>query len=186
MHWHVRPRGVGPTIDRLAELIAPAERSSSQSEGPRRCFLGERGYPSTGSSSPVDDRPAAGTRRRRENSVIVGDMANARAPGEYSWSTSSSTRISNLLTQPNSRLLPERGAPLTPAAASLSSCGCLSCASSRRDASHRLAFEPGYIGLDTHVRLQQQVVSHHFLSAPASRHSSFGARTATSGRLNLT
>ncbi|MBA3232834.1 MAG: methyltransferase domain-containing protein, partial [Propionibacteriales bacterium] len=79
------PEVLGPTVDRLAEL-ADDGRALEFAIGTGRVAvnLAERGVPVTGIelSGPMVDRLR--TKVDEESiPVVVGDMATARAPGEY-------------------------------------------------------------------------------------------------------
>lgn len=160
------PEVLGPTVDRLVELAGNG-RALELAIGTGRVAvpLAERGVPVTGIelSRPMVDRlrTKAG---EEEIPVVVGDMATARAPGEYSLVYLVFNTISNLLTQaeqvacfrnaarhlrPGGRFVIElwvpelrRLPPGLPATVGLT--------------------EPGYILLDTYDVLHQHVVSHHF------------------------
>ena len=157
---------LGPTVDRLAGL-AGRGRALELAIGTGRVAvpLSERGVPVTGielSTAMVDQlrtKVAADT-----IPVVLGDMATARAPGEFTLVYLVYNTISNLLTQaeqvacfrnaarhlaPGGRFVIELWVPelrkLPPGQqATVWHC------------------EPGYIGLDTYDVLRQRVVSHHF------------------------
>jgi SAM-dependent methyltransferase len=160
------PAVLGPTLDRLAELAGDG-RALEFAIGTGRVAvpLAERGVPVTGIelSRPMIDRLRAKV-DEATIPVIVGDMATAAAPGEYTLVYLVYNTISNLLTQaeqvacfrnaarhlrPGGRFVIELWVPelrkLPPGA--------------RATVYHS---EPGYIGLDTYDVLHQQVVSHHF------------------------
>jgi SAM-dependent methyltransferase len=160
------PAVLGPTLDRLAELAGDG-RALEFAIGTGRVAvpLAERGVPVTGIelSRPMIDRLRAKV-EEATIPVIVGDMATAAAPGEYTLVYLVYNTISNLLTQaeqvacfrnaarhlrPGGRFVIELWVPelrkLPPGA--------------RATVYHS---EPGYIGLDTYDVLHQQVVSHHF------------------------
>jgi len=160
------PEVLGPTVDRLVELAGDG-RALELAIGTGRVAvpLAERGVPVTGIelSRPMVDRlrTKAGD---EQIPVVVGDMATARAPGEFSLVYLVFNTISNLLTQaeqvacfrnaarhlrPGGRFVIElwvpelrRLPPGLPATVGLA--------------------EPGYILLDTYDVLHQHVVSHHF------------------------
>jgi len=160
------PEVIGPTVDRLAEL-AGTGRALEFAIGTGRVAvpLAERGVPVTGIelSQPMIDQ----LRTKVDEStvpVVVGDMATARAPGEYRLVYLVFNTISNLLTQsaqvacfrnaarhlePGGRFVIELWVPelrkLPPG-----------------QQATVWQSEPGYIGLDTYDVLQQRVVSHHF------------------------
>jgi SAM-dependent methyltransferase len=160
------PEVLGPTVDRLVELAGDG-RALELAIGTGRVAvpLAERGVPVSGielSRAMIDQlRTKVG---EEVIPVVVGDMATARAPGEYSLVYLVFNTISNLLTQeeqvscfrnaarhlrPGGRFLIELWVPelrrLPPG----------------RQATV-FAAEPGYIGLDTYDVLHQRVVSHHF------------------------
>ncbi|RKF25228.1 class I SAM-dependent methyltransferase [Micromonospora globbae] len=159
------PDVLGPTVDRLAEL-ADGGRVLEFAIGTGRVAvpLAERGVPVTGIelSQPMIDR----LRTKVDEAtipVVVGDMATAVAPGEYTLVYLVFNTISNLLTQdeqvecfrnaarhlvPGGRFVIELWVPelrkLPPGQQAV--------------VWHT---EPGYLGLDTYDVLNQQVVSHH-------------------------
>ena len=160
------PEVLGPTLDRLVELAGDG-RALELAIGTGRVAvpLAERGVPVSGIelSRPMLDRLR--TKAGEDKiPVVVGDMATARAPGEYSLVYLVFNTISNLLTQaeqvacfrnaarhlrPGGRFVIElwvpelrRLPPGLPATVGLA--------------------EPGYILLDTYDVLHQHVVSHHF------------------------
>ncbi len=160
------PEVLGPTVDRLAEL-AGGGRALEFAIGTGRVAipLAQLGVPVTGIelSRPMVDR----LRTKVDDAtipVIVGDMATARAPGDYMLVYLVYNTISNLLTQadqvacfrnaarhltPGGRFVIELWIPdlrkLPPGQQATVWC-----------------VEPGYIALDTYDVLHQQVVSHHF------------------------
>jgi len=160
------PEVLGPTVDRLAELAGEG-RALELAIGTGRVGvpLAERGVPVTGIelSEPMVDRLRSKV-DERTIPVVVGDMASARAPGEYTLVYLVFNTISNLLSQaeqvacfrnaarhlvPGGRFVIELWVPelrrLPPGQqATVWQSG------------------PGYIGLDTYDVLHQQVVSHHF------------------------
>ena len=160
------PDVLGPTIERLAALAGDG-RALEFAIGTGRVAipLAEHGIPVTGIelSPPMIEqlRAKAGG---AAIPVIVGDMATASAPGEYTLVYLVYNTISNLLTQadqvacfrnaarhltPGGRFVIELWVPelrkLPPGQqATVWHC------------------EPGHIGLDTYDVLRQRVVSHHF------------------------
>lgn len=160
------PEVLQPTVDALVRLAAGG-RVLELAVGTGRVAIpmAERGIDVTGIelSLPMIER----LREQVDEAtlpVVVGDMATATAPGEYSLVVLVFNTISNLLTQaeqvacfrnaaghlrPGGRFVIELWVPelrsLPPG----------------RQASV-WATEPGYIGLDTYDVLNQQVVSHHF------------------------
>jgi SAM-dependent methyltransferase len=160
------PEVLGPAVDRLAQL-AGSGRALEFAAGTGRVAvpLAERGVSVTGIelSQPMIDR----LRTKADEAtipVIWGDMATARAPGEYTLVYLVFNTISNLLTQaeqvecfrnaarhltPGGRFVIELGVPelrkLPPGQQAVV-----------------FQAEPGYIGLDTYDVLHQHLVSHHF------------------------
>jgi len=160
------PDVLGPAVDRLAGL-AGGGRALEFAIGTGRVAipLAERGVPVTGIelSQPMISR----LREKADDAaipVIAGDMATARAPGEYTLVYLVYNTISNLLTQagqvacfrnaarhlaPGGRFVIELWVPelrkLPPG-------------------QQAVVWQsgPGYIGLDTYDVLRQHVVSHHF------------------------
>ena len=161
------PEVLGPTVARLADLAGDG-RALELAIGTGRVAvpLAERGVPVTGIelSGPMVDQ----LRTKVDETtvpVVLGDMATARAPGEYTLVYLVFNTISNLLTQaeqvacfrnaarhlsPGGRFLIELWVPelrrLPPGVPAT--------------VGH---VESGYILLDTYDVLQQHVVSHHFL-----------------------
>jgi SAM-dependent methyltransferase len=160
------PEVLGPAVDRLAGL-AGTGRALEFAIGTGRVAipLAERGVPVTGIelSQPMIDR----LRAKADDAaipVIAGDMATARAPGDYTLVYLVYNTISNLLTQAGQ-------------------VACFGNAARHLTAGGRFVIElwvpelrklppgqqavvwqsdPGYIGLDTYDVLRQHVVSHHF------------------------
>ncbi len=160
------PEVLGPTVDRLAELAAGG-RALEFAIGTGRVAipLAERGVPVTGIelSQPMIDQ----FRTKASEAaipVVQGDMATARAPGEYSLVYLVFNTISNLLTQA------EQVACFRNAARHLTHGGRfvieLEVPELRKlPPSQQAAVftsEPGYIGLDTYDVVNQRIVSHHF------------------------
>jgi SAM-dependent methyltransferase len=160
------PEVLGPAVDRLAEL-AGTGRALEFAIGTGRVAvpLAERGISVTGIelSRPMLDR----LRTKADEAtipVVVGDMATATAPGEYTLVYLVYNTISNLLTQaeqvacfrnaarhlvPGGRFVIELWVPEL----------------RKLPPGHQAVVwhcEPGYIGLDTYDVLHQQVVTHHF------------------------
>ena len=160
------PDVLGPTVDRLAELVGDG-RALEFAIGTGRVAvpLSERGIPVTG----IETSPAMIAQLRTKSDeatipVVLGDMATTAAPGSYTLVYLVYNTISNLLTQaeqvacfrnaarhltPSGRFVVELWVPelrqLTPGQQAV--------------VWHS---EPGYISLDTYDVLRQQVVSHHF------------------------
>lgn len=160
------PEVLEPTVERLAELAGKG-RALEFAIGTGRVAipLAERGIPVTGVelSHPMVEK----LRTKAAEAaipVLIGDMAAARAPGEYTLVYLVYNTISNLLTQteqvacfrnaarhltPGGRFVIELWVPelrkLPPG-------------------QHATVWhtERGYIGLDTYDVLRQHVVSHHF------------------------
>jgi SAM-dependent methyltransferase len=157
---------LGPTVDRLAELAGDG-RALEFAIGTGRVAvpLAERGVPVTGIEL---SRPMIEQLRTKADEaaipVVVGDMATARAPGEYSLVYLVYNTISNLLTQR------EQVACFGNAARHLAPSGRfvieLWVPELRKLPPGQQAVvwhcEPGYVGLDTYDVLNQRVVSHHF------------------------
>jgi len=160
------PEVLGPAVDRLAELAGDG-RALEFAIGTGRVAvpLSARGVPVTGIAL---SQPMIGRLRAKAADtaipVIAGDMATARAPGEYTLVYLVYNTISNLLTQaeqvacfrnaarhlrPGGRFVIELWVPelrkLPPGQQAVV-----------------WQSEPGYIGLDTYDVLRQHVVSHHF------------------------
>lgn len=156
------PEVLGPTVDRLVDL-AGGGRALEFAIGTGRVAvpLARRGVPVTGieMSGPMLERLRSKT---TAIPVVLGDMATARAPGEFALVYLVYNTISNLLTQaeqvacvrnaerhlapggrfvvelevPDLRVLP----PGQPAAV--------------------FASRPGYLGVDTYDVVEQRLVSH--------------------------
>jgi SAM-dependent methyltransferase len=160
------PDVLGPTVDRLSALAGDG-RVLEFAIGTGRVALPlvARGVSVTGIelSQPMIDRLRAKA-ADVTIPVIVGDMATARAPGEYTLVYLVYNTISNLLTQdeqvacfrnaarhltPGGRFVIELWVPelrmLPPGQQAVV-----------------MHSEAGYIGLDTFDVLRQHVVSHHF------------------------
>lgn len=160
------PDVLGPTVDRLAELAGDG-RALEFAIGTGRVAipLRERGVPVTGIelSQPMIDQ----LRTKADETtipVVIGDMATATAPGDYTLVYLVYNTISNLLTQaeqvacfrnaarhlvPGGRFVIELEVPrlreLPPGQTAV--------------VCHD---KPGYIGLDTYDVVRQHLVSHHF------------------------
>jgi SAM-dependent methyltransferase len=160
------PEVLEPAVERLAQLAGQG-RALEFAIGTGRVAipLSERGLPVTGIELSI---PMVDELRTKADEgtipVVVGDMATARAPGEFTLVYLVFNTISNLLTQseqvacfrnaarhltPGGRFVIELWVPelrsLPPG----------------REATV-WSSEPGYIGLDTYDVLQQRIVSHHF------------------------
>ncbi|MGN6575295.1 MAG: class I SAM-dependent methyltransferase [Nocardioides sp.] len=160
------PEVLGPTVDRLAEL-AGGGRALELAIGTGRVAvpLVERGVPVTGIELSAPMVEVLRTKVDEETvPVVLGDMATARAPGDFELVYLVFNTISNLLTQceqvacfrnaarhlrPGGRFVIELWVPelrrLPPGRAAT--------------VGHS---EPGYLLVDTYDVLHQQVVSHHF------------------------
>ena len=160
------PEVLGPTVDRLAGLAGDG-RALELAVGTGRVAvpLAERGVPVTGIelSGPMIDRLRT---KAAEDTipVVVGDMATARAPGEYTLVYLVFNTISNLLTQAEQIACFRNAARhLTPGGRFVIE---LWVPELRRLPPGQQATvgrsEPGYILLDTYDVLHQHVVSHHF------------------------
>lgn len=160
------PEILSPTVDRLAQLAGEgAALEFAIGTGRVAVPLAGRGVPVTGIelSLPMVER----LRTKVDEAtipVVIGDMATAVAPGEYTLVYLVYNTISNLLTQaeqvecfrnaarhlaPGGRFVVELWVPelrkLPPG-----------------QTATVWHSDPGYIGLDTYDVLNQQVVSHHF------------------------
>ncbi|AUS77497.1 class I SAM-dependent methyltransferase [Actinoalloteichus sp. AHMU CJ021] len=155
-----------PTVDRLAALAGDGEALEfAIGTGRVAVPLAERGVRVTGIdlSRPMVERLRTKVDDRAVP-VVIGDMATATAPGEYSLVYLVYNTISNLLTQaeqvscfrnaarhlvPGGRFVIELEVPelrrLPPGQEAL--------------VYHA---EPGYVGLDTYDTVRQHLVSHHF------------------------
>jgi SAM-dependent methyltransferase len=160
------PEVLEPTVDYLAKL-AGSGRALEFAIGTGRVAvpLANRGIPVTGIEL---SRPMVEKLRTKADEaaipVVIGDMATARAPGEFILVYLVFNTISNLLSQaeqvdcfrnaarhlsPGGRFVIELWVPqlrrLPPG-----------------QSASVYHVEPGYIGLDTYDIVQQRVVSHHF------------------------
>ena len=160
------PEVLGPAVDRLAELAGDG-RALEFAIGTGRVAvpLAQRGVPVTGIelSGPMIEQLRA---KADETAipVIAGDMATARAPGEYTLVYLVYNTISNLLTQGEQVACFRNAARhLTPGGRFVIE---LEVPELRRLPPGQQATvftsEPGYIGLDTYDVLHQHLVSHHF------------------------
>jgi SAM-dependent methyltransferase len=160
------PEVLGPTVDRLAAL-ADGGRALELAIGTGRVAvpLAERGVPVVGIELSPHMVEVLRTKVDEDTiPVVLGDMATATAPGEFTLVYLVFNTVANLLTQeeqvacfrnaarhlvPGGRFVIELWVPelrkLPPGV----------------DATVWLN-EPGYIGLDTYDVLHQRVVSHHF------------------------
>ncbi|MGI5441153.1 class I SAM-dependent DNA methyltransferase [Streptomyces shenzhenensis] len=160
------PEVLVPTVARLAELAGDgAALEFAIGTGRVAVPLAARGVPVTGIelSPPMVER----LRTKADEAsipVVIGDMATAAAPGDYTLVYLVFNTISNLLTQaeqvecfrnaarhlgPGGRFVIELWVPeLRKLPPGQSAIVCHS--------------EAGYIGLDTYDVLHQRVVSHHF------------------------
>jgi SAM-dependent methyltransferase len=160
------PEVLGPTVDRLARL-ADGGPVLELAIGTGRVAvpLAACGVPVTGIelSRPMVDQLRTKV-DEEQLPVVIGDMATARAPGQFALVYLVFNTISNLLTQqeqvecfrnaarhlvPGGRFVIELWVPelrtLPPG-----------------QQATVFTSEPGYIGLDTYDVLRQHVVSHHF------------------------
>ncbi|WP_432968505.1 class I SAM-dependent DNA methyltransferase [Dactylosporangium sp. CA-233914] len=160
------PEVVGPAVARLTELAAGG-RALEFAIG-----TGRIGVPLAAAGVPVTGIELSGPMLRRLRAkageetipVVVGDMASATAPGEYTLVYLVFNTISNLLTQAG------QVACFRNAARHLAPGGCfvieLEVPDLRRlpPGQGAVVFgnEPGYLGLDTFDVLNQRIVSHHF------------------------
>ena len=160
------PEVLGPAVDCLAGL-ATGGPALELAIGTGRVAipLAERGVPVTGIEL---SRPMISQLRRKVDEatipVIAGDMATARAPGQFTLVYLVFNTISNLLTQaeqvacfrnaarhlgPGGRFVIELWVPELRTLPPGKQAVVWHC-------------DPGYIGLDTYDVLRQHVVSHHF------------------------
>jgi SAM-dependent methyltransferase len=160
------PEVLEPAVERLAAL-ARGGRALEFAVGTGRVAipLSRRGVAVAGIEL---SRPMLEQLRRQADEatipVVLGDMASARAPGEYSLVYLVYNTISNLLTQH------EQVACFHNARRHLSPGGCfvieLWVPELRKlpptQPAVVIAARDGYIGLDTYDVLNQRVVSHHF------------------------
>ncbi|WIV52782.1 class I SAM-dependent methyltransferase [Amycolatopsis nalaikhensis] len=160
------PEVLDPAVDRLAALAGGgAALEFAVGTGRAAIPLAGRGVPVTG----IELSPAMLSQLRSKADeqllpVVLGDMANARAPGSFSLVYLVYNTISNLQTQaeqvecfrnaarhlvPGGRFVIELGVPglrlLPPGQDALV-----------------FANEPGYLGVDVYDVLNQHLVSHHF------------------------
>jgi SAM-dependent methyltransferase len=160
------PAVVGPMVDRLAELAGDS-RALEFAIGTGRVAvpLAERGVPVSGIELSVPMIERLRTKVGEDTiPVVVGDIANARAPGDFALVFLVYNTISNLLTQA------EQVACFRNAARHLTSGGRfvieLWVPELRKLPPGQQATvwqsDAGYIGLDTYDVLHQRVVSHHF------------------------
>jgi SAM-dependent methyltransferase len=160
------PGVVGPTVDLLAALAGDG-RALELAIGTGRIAvpLAARGVPVTGIE--LSAAMIAQLRTKVDEAripVVVGDMATARASGEYTLVYLVFNTISNLLSQA------EQVACFRNAARHLASGGCFVIElwvpelPGPPPGQQAVVFtsEPGYIGLDTYDVANQQIVSHHF------------------------
>ena len=160
------PEVLGPTVDRLVAL-ADGGRALELAIGTGRVAvpLRERGVPVAGIELSPHMVEQLRTKVDEDTiPVVLGDMATATAPGEFSLVYLVFNTIANLLTQeeqvacfrnaarhlvPGGRFVIELWVPeLRKLPPGVGATVWLN--------------EPGYIGLDTYDVLHQRVVSHHF------------------------
>ena len=161
------PDVLGPTVDRLEDLAGDGRAlefaiGTGRVAGP----LAARGVPVSGIelSGPMIDQLRS-TADEATIPVVMGDMASAEAPGDYSLVYLVYNTISNLLTQAEQVACFRNAARhLTPGGRFVIE---LWVPELRKLPPGQQAMvwqcEPGYIGLDRYDVLQQRVVSHHFL-----------------------
>ena len=167
------PEVLRPTVDCL-ERLAHGGRALEFAVGTGRVAvpLAERGVPVTGIelSGPMIDR----LRTKVDEAmvpVVVGDMASAAVPGDFTLVYLVYNTISNLLTQS------EQVACVRNAARHLTAGGRfvieLWVPELRKLPPGQQATvwhcEPGYLGLDTYDVLNQRLVSHHFRFASGTQ-----------------
>jgi SAM-dependent methyltransferase len=160
------PEVLGPTVDRLAQLASDG-RALELAVGTGRVAvpLAQRGVSVIGIelSEPMIERLRAKV-DAETIPVVVGDMATARAPGEFSLVYLVFNTISNLLTQPGQVACVRNAARhLRPGGRFVIE---LWVPELRRlppgPPATVFELEHGYVGLDTYDVLHQRVVSHHF------------------------
>ena len=157
---------LGPTVDKLADL-AGTGRALEFAIGTGRIAvpLRQRGIPVAGIE--LSAAMIAQLRTKADETtipVVLGDMADATAPGRYALVYLVYNTISNLLTQA------EQIACFRNAARHLTPGGCfvveLGVPELRKlppgEQATAWHSEPGYIGVDTYDGLNQRIVSHHF------------------------
>ncbi|WP_336216251.1 class I SAM-dependent DNA methyltransferase [Nonomuraea sp. LPB2021202275-12-8] len=160
------PEVLGPTVDRLAEFSGDGQALEfAIGTGRVAVPLAGRGVSVTGIelSRPMIDQ----LRTKVDEAtipVIVGDMADAAAPGKYTLVYLVFNTISNLLTQAEQVACFRNAARhLTPGGRFVIE---LWVPELRKLPPGQQAtvwqYEPGYVGLDTYDILRQHVVSHHF------------------------
>ncbi|AJP00525.1 methyltransferase [Streptomyces cyaneogriseus subsp. noncyanogenus] len=160
------PGVLEPTVDRLARLAGRgAALEFAIGTGRVAVPLAARGVPVTGIelSPPMVEQ----LRTKADEAtipVVMGDMATALAPGEYSLVYLVYNTLSNLLTQAEQvECFRNAARHLTPGGRFVVE---LWVPELRTLPPGRTATvwqnEPGYIGLDTYDVLRQHVVSHHF------------------------
>ena len=183
------PEVVDPTVDRLAALAGDG-RALELAIGTGRVAvpLTQRGVPVTGIelSRPMVDRLRT---KADEDSipVVVGDMATVRAPGEYTLVYLVFNTISNLLTQAEQVVLPERGASPPPGGRFVIELWVPELRkAAARAAGDRRPVRAGLHPVGHLRRPAQHVVSHHFHFDEGQQAQLFQARTATSGRPSST
>jgi SAM-dependent methyltransferase len=160
------PEVLEPTVDRLAEL-ADQGRALEFAIGTGRVAipLAGRGVPVTGIELSVSMVDELRTKADEDTiPVVVGDMATAQAPGEFTLVYLVYNTISNLLSQseqvacfrnaarhlaPGGRFVIELWVPELPKLPP-------------EQQATVWSSRPGYIGLRTYDVVQQRVVSHHF------------------------
>jgi SAM-dependent methyltransferase len=160
------PGVVGPTVHRLAALAGEG-RALELAIGTGRIAipLAARGVPVTGVE--LSAAMIAELRTKVDDAhipVVAGDMATARADGEYTLVYLVFNTISNLLSQA------DQVACFRNAALHLAPGGCFVIElwvpelPGPPPGQQAVVFtcEPGYIGLDTYDVANQQIVSHHF------------------------
>jgi SAM-dependent methyltransferase len=160
------PEVLEPTVDRLARLAGRgAALEFAIGTGRVAVPLAARGVPVTGIElSPPMVEQLRAKADEATIPVVMGDMATALAPGEYSLVYLVYNTLSNLLTQAEQvECFRNAARHLTPGGRFVVE---LWVPELRTLPPGRTATvwqnEPGYIGLDTYDVLRQHVVSHHF------------------------
>src|SRR5829696_6385013 len=184
------PEVLEPTVDRLAELAGNG-RALEFAIGTGRVAvpLARRGVPVTGIelSPPMVER----LRAKADDAaipVVIGDMATARAPGQYALVYLVYNTISNLLTQATQvACFHNATRHLAPGGRFVSSCGFPSCASFHRASKPPCCTSSRAISAWTRTTLCSSTSSPTTsILVRTGRQSSSVAHTATSGRLNST
>ncbi|MEV3936097.1 class I SAM-dependent methyltransferase [Glycomyces sp. NPDC049804] len=160
------PEVLGPAVTRLADL-AGGGRALEFAIGTGRVAvpLSERGVPVAG----IELSPAMIEELRSKVDasvipVVQGDMATARADGEFSLVYVVYNSISNLVTQDEQvECFRNAAAHLGPGGRFVVELGVPGIARTSPGTSAAVfAAKPGYLGVDVYDELSQRLVSHHF------------------------